>query len=180
MDLESFFEKAGKLGAASALSIFIGAALSLGMSGLVFNQWRSTLLASRYTKETLVIDSVRMGKMGRRGPKDIPIATGTVNGHPETISLMDFELRVDSLEDLQKQFPPGSDLEILYDSTAPEMMVQGRYLRGLPPESDQIGSWSKALGITMIPGTPIFAGVIGLLVCYWRQRSGADPSVSAQ
>jgi hypothetical protein len=169
MDLSSFLEKAGKMGAISGILIFSGLFVGLPMSGTIFNEWRTAAFASRYTKETLVIESVRMAKMRIKGAKNTPVATGTVNGHPEEISLQGFEVEVESLAGLEAQFPPGTELEILYDPTASPIFINGTTLRAISPSSGG-GSWGKAIGLTMIPGTPFLAGGIGLLICYLRQR----------
>ena len=140
------------------------------MSAILFNHWRMAILGARYTEEVLVVESVRFGKMTRRGSARVPIVEGTVNGNPETVSLLMFDVEAETLAALERDLPTGSHLSILFDSTAPRFFTQGKTLRAIPPSTNLQYAWVKATGLTIIPGIFLLAGGIGQWICLKRRR----------
>jgi hypothetical protein len=155
-----FYKAGGRFSMVTGGLLFLGFFLGVAMSAILFNHWRTAILGHRYTEQIFVVETVRFGKTKQHGGGDIPIATGTVNGNPEA----------KSLADLEQDFPRGSHLDILYDSSASTMLTQGATLRALPPSSNLHWAWVRALGLTMIPGSLVLVGAIGQLICVKRRR----------
>jgi hypothetical protein len=176
MNKSKFYKVGGRASMISGVVIFFGFSLGVGLSAIIFNNWRVAILASRYTEEIFIVDSVEFGKSTKRRSADMPIATGTVNGRNERIGLRGFDFEANSLGELQDAFPSGAHVSILYDPSASEVFTQGKTLRVIPASTDLKNTWVKALAITLLPLSLLLAGGIGQLRCIHYRRSQSKPA----
>ena len=169
MKNSSFRKSGGRSSFFYGFLLFLGFGLGVSMSAFIFYYWRISLLNHRYFEEVFLIDSVGFGKMKKSGSANIPIAEGMVNGIPEEVSLLEFGVDIATVSELERQFPKGSQLKILYDPTAMKSYIQGRTLRVIPISTNFKVTWFKALGLTLIPGVFLLTGGMGIFV-YGRKN----------
>lgn len=150
----------------------IGAIFALGSSIHVYNGWRIALNREHYRPVSAKLLEVRYWKH-RNGSSCV--ASGLIEGVREDISLKGFGPWYTSQAEWDRHFPVGSSIEVWYDPTAPEVMMQGIYLRVLPRSYPMADALGVALKRTALFDSALLIGVV--LFLYLEKGSPPDPSV---
>ena len=140
--------------------------------------WRIAICASQYRPASFVVESVTFGKHGGHIRHT---GRGTVNEHSESIPLYGFGPTPDSQLDLERAYPRGTVLSILYDPEVPKNTVlMGTSLRILPRTHDLEGSLRTAILTTLGWMAPLAAGLVFHVIASRQERARRKNAIEVE
>ena len=139
---------------------FLGCMLTLASTPSVYNAWRIALNADKYQPGIYVIKSVFYQSGGRTASIE---AKGSIGGKTEKLSLASFGAKSRNTEALNREFPPGTRLDVLYDPSAADIWTQGAYLCFLPGNYNLKAAKSAAVKRTI--SMNFLTLVFGAIIC---------------
>lgn len=163
-------KRATKLPRVTFWLLVIGGFIGLPTWVVVYNHWRIAIKADNYSKTVFVVKEVGISNSGGGSKKSGKHrwAEGTLNGKEERIGLAGFGAKSSSTEELQEEFPPGTELDVWHDQSAADVITQGRTLNVIPGSTNFGGAWLKAIIVTLLCDGIFLAGVVGYFECRRR------------
>jgi len=158
-----------KLRTTTLVLIIVGAFIALPTSVLVYNHWRIALNADNYSKAIFVVDEVGVSRArSKSGTTKHRWAEGTIDGRYERIGLAGFGAEANTTEDLLKEFPAGTELDVWHDPSAADITTQGRTLNVIPGTTHLGSAWPRAILFTILFDGILLAGAVGYIKCRRR------------
>lgn len=147
--------------------LIVGGFIALPTSVIVYNQCRIAIKAGQYSKAVFHVEEVGISSSGggRHGRISHRWAKGILNGDKERIGLSGFGFESSSIEDLKKEIPPGTELEVWYDPSAADIQTQGRTLKVIPRSTNLKSAWIKAILFMVLFDGLLIAGIVGYVRC---------------
>ncbi len=149
--------------------LIIGTFIALPSSAVVYNKVSIALNANNYTRAVFVVSEVGVTRLP--GEPLYRSAKGTIGGNRERMSLVGMNIHSSVYEELVHEVPAGTEIQVWYDPTMPDVLTQYRTLRVIPSTVDLQSAAKDAQITSAICLGPLVLGLLCLLICHSKGLS---------